>query len=141
MMYLIHTNVLSEMSKRSPHGGVGAWFESVQAEQLWVSVLVLGEIRAGIVNRARRDARAAARLGAWLDRIVAEHKSRILAVTRKVADVWGPLNVPDKLPAIDGLLAATAIVHDLTLVTRNVRDVARTGVRVLNPFEGGARET
>ena len=58
-----------------------------------------------------------------------------LVDTRKVADVWGPLNEPDKLPAIDGLLAATAIVHDLTLVTRNVRDVARTGVRVLNPFE------
>jgi predicted nucleic acid-binding protein len=140
-MYLIDTNVLSEMSKRSPHEGVSAWFESVHAEQLWVSVLVLGEIRAGIANRARRDARAAARLGAWLDRIVAAHKSRILPVTRRVADVWGPLNVPDRLPAIDGLLAATAIVHDLTLVTRNVREVARTGVRVLNPFDSGALAT
>jgi predicted nucleic acid-binding protein len=137
-MYLIDTNVLSELSKRSPHEAVSAWFESVQADQLWVSVLVLGELRAGVANRARRDARGAARLGAWLDRIVAEHKSRILAVSRKVADVWGPLNVPDKLPAIDGLLAATAIVHDLTLVTRNIKGVARTGVRVLNPFDGGS---
>ncbi|MEY4577934.1 MAG: hypothetical protein RL701_2637 [Pseudomonadota bacterium] len=134
-MYLVDTNVLSELSKRSPHEGVRTWFESVHAEQLWLSVLVLGELRAGIANRARRDARGAARLGAWLDKIVAEHKPRILPVTSKVAFVWGPLNVPDKLPAIDGLLAATAIVHDLTLVTRNVRDVARTGVRVLNPFD------
>jgi toxin FitB len=134
-MYLVDTNVLSEMSKRSPNQGVSAWFDSVDAEQLWLSVLVLGELRAGIANRARRDARAAARLSAWLDRITAEHKSRILTVTRKVADVWGPLNVPDKLPAIDGLLAATAIVHDLTLVTRNVKDVARTGVRVFDPFD------
>ena len=135
-MYLIDTNVLSEMSKRSPHEGVRNWFESVRADQLWVSVLVLGEIRAGIASRARRDARGAARLAAWLDSIVREHKSRILSVNRRVADAWGPLNVSDKLPAIDGLLAATAIVYDLTLVTRSVRDVARTGVRVLNPFDG-----
>lgn len=135
-MYLIDTNVLSELSKRSPNEGVRTWFENVPSEQLWVSVLVLGEIRAGIASRARRDARGAARLAAWLDSLVAEHRSRILVVNRRVADAWGPLNVPDRLPTIDGLLAATAIVHDLTLVTRNVRDVARTGVRVLNPFHG-----
>lgn len=135
-MYLLDTNVLSELSRRTPDERFRAWFEREHADQFWLSVLVVGEIRAGIAQRARRDARAAARLAAWLDGIVMEHKSRILAVTRKVADVWGPLNVPDRLPTIDGLLAATAIVHDLTLVTRNIRDVARTGVRVLNPFDG-----
>ena len=83
-MYLIDTNVLSEMSKRSPHEGVSGWFESVQAEQLWVSVLVLAEIRAGIANRARHDARGAARLAAWLESVVAQHKSRILVVTRRM---------------------------------------------------------
>src|SRR5256885_1676215 len=112
-MYLIDTNVLSELSKRQPHAQVEAWFARVQARQLWLSVLVVGEIRLGIANRARRDARGAASLTAWLDNLVAEHKARILPVTRRIADLWGPLNVPDKLPAIDGLLAATALVHDL----------------------------
>ena len=134
-MYLLDTNVLSELSKRTPDERVRAWFERAQPDQLWLSVLVVGEIRVGIAQRARRDARAAARLATWLEGVVAEHRSRILAVTRRVAEVWGPLNVPDRLPTIDGLLAATAFVHDLTLVTRNVRDVARTGVRVLNPFD------
>ena len=135
-MYLIDTNVLSELSKRRPHDGAQTWFAGVDAEQLWLSVLVIGEIRSGIARRARRDAPSAARLTSWLDRLVRDHRSRILPITRKVADIWGPLNVPDKLPAIDGLLAATAIAHDLTLVTRNVDDVSRSGVRLLNPFHG-----
>jgi len=133
-MFLIDTNVLSEMRKQKPNAGVSAWFDSVQADQLWLSVLVLGEIRAGIANRARRDAPGAAQLQLWLDRLAADHKARILPVTRKIAEVWGPLNVPDKLPTVDGLLAATALVHNLTLVTRNVKDVARSGVPLLNPF-------
>jgi toxin FitB len=134
-MYLVDTNVLCEMSKRSPNEGVRVWFESVRADQLWLSVLVIAEIRAGIASRARRDAKAAAKLRAWLDGVVSQHKSHILAVTRKVAETWGPLNVPNRLPAIDGLLAATAIVHDLTLVTRNTRDVVHTGVCLFDPFE------
>lgn len=82
----------------------------------------------------RRNRSGAARLERWLRGLVQGYADRILPVDRPIADLWGRLNVPTPLPAVDGLLAATAIVHDLTLVTRNVRDVKRSGVALLSPF-------
>ncbi len=98
-------------------------------------MLTIGEIRRGIENVRRRDRRAAASLQRWLRRLIREHADRILSVDLVVAEEWGRLSVPDPLPVVDGLLAATAKVHELTLATRNVKDVARTGVRLVNPFE------
>ncbi|MGH9203863.1 MAG: PIN domain-containing protein, partial [Vicinamibacterales bacterium] len=83
---------------------------------------------------------AARALERWMRRLVVEHQDRILPVDLAVAEEWGRLNVPDPLPVVDGLLAATARVHGLILVTRNVRDVARTGVRLINPFEPGGTD-
>jgi predicted nucleic acid-binding protein len=135
-MYLIDTNVVSELRKGARcDSRVIAWRNSVQPHAVYLSVLVIGELAQGIELAKRRDPRKGAAYEAWLAQLEREHKKRILPVTRAVARVWGPLNAPDKVPVIDGLLAATALVHDLTLVTRNVRDVARTGARVLNPFE------
>lgn len=135
-MYLLDTNVLSELRKGARRDArVAAWRASIDAHSVYLSVLVIGEIRQGIALVRRRDTARADAHEVWLQSIERDHKTRILPVSRAVASTWGPLNVPDKLPAIDGLLAATAIVHDLTLVTRNVRDVARTGVKLINPFE------
>jgi len=100
-------------------------------------VLVVGEIRSGIERLRRRDPAQADELDRWLEGTNSTYTDRILPVTAEVADEWGRLNVPDPLPVVDGLLAATAKVHDLTLVTRNTTDIARTGVKVLNPFAGG----
>lgn len=83
----------------------------------------------------RRDPTAARALERWLRRLLRDHSDRILAVDLPVAEEWGRMNVPDPLPVIDGLLAATAKVHGLTLATRNVKDVARSGADVVNPFE------
>jgi predicted nucleic acid-binding protein len=83
----------------------------------------------------RRDKVAAASLEAWLTDLLVAHADRVLPITLPIAERWGQLSVPDPLPVVDGLLAATAIVHDLTLVTRNVKDVARTGVSLINPFD------
>jgi predicted nucleic acid-binding protein len=102
-------------------------------------VLVVGEISQGVARLARRDRRQAAACESWLARLRQEFVDRLLPVTEAIALEWGRLNAGAPLPAVDGLLAATALVHHLTLVTRNVQDVARTGVRVLNPFERGAR--
>ncbi len=137
MSWLLDTNVLSEL--RKGERGVPAvrhWFEAHPDDEHFISVLVLGEVRCGIESKRRRDPKAAAVLDAWLARIEMEFATRILPVDAAVADRWGRLNVPDPIAAVDGLLAATALVHDLVLVTRNVADVARTGVRVLNPFVG-----
>lgn len=111
------------------------WFEGVDDEDLYLSVLVIGEIRRGIESVRRRDETGANALDFWLRQVITQHEARILPITIEVAEVWGPSNVPDPLPVIDSLLAATARVHGLTLVTRNTKDLIRTGIPVLNPFE------
>lgn len=100
-----------------------------------MSVLSIGEIRRGIETIRRRDGRSAQKLEVWLAKLQSEFATRILIVNEQIAETWGRLTVPDPLPVVDSMLAATAIVHGLTLVTRNVDDVRRTGVPFLNPFE------
>jgi len=132
--FLLDTNVVSEVRKRAPDPKVAAWFASVPASELFLSVLVVGEIRQGIERLARRDPRQAATFEAWLEQLVHVYRDRIVSVTTEVADMWGRLNAPAPLPVVDGLLAATALIHGWTLVTRNAADVAGTSVRLLDPF-------
>lgn len=135
MTWLVDTNVISELRKGPKcNRAVANWWSDVSDDEIFLSALTIGEIRQGIERVRRRDAGAALALERWLERIEGGHADRILPVDAKVADRWGRLNVPDLLPVIDGLLAATAIEHGLTLVTRNVKDVERTGVDVLNPW-------
>lgn len=136
MAFLLDTNVVSELRKSKPDPNVIAWHaRSVDAE-VFISVLVVGEIRRGIERVRGRDPDRARALDAWLNGLVATYRDRLLPVTAAIAEEWGRLAVAQPPPVIDGLMAATALVHRLTLVTRNVSDVARTGVPVLNPFEG-----
>ena len=135
MSYLIDTNVVSEGRKGSRcHPSVAAWFASVAAEDLYISVLVLGEIRKGVELARPHDAAKATMLENWLDGFERHYPDRILPVDRAVADVWGRMNARRTVPVIDGLLAAQANVFGLTLVTRNMRDVEGLAERVLNPF-------
>lgn len=132
---LLDTNVLSELRK----GGradrhVRAWFAKVEDSSLFTSVLVVGEIRRGIEMLRRRDAVAARSLDRWLATLESAYAGRLLSIDRAVAEEWGRLDAAFGLPAVDGLLAATARVHDLVLVTRNTKDVLRTGIKVLDPF-------
>ena len=137
MSWLIDTNVLSELRKgERADEGTRAWFATTDDEDLYTSVLVLGEIRRGIESIRRRDAASALALEHWLVRVATGFGERILPVDVRVADRWGALNVPNPVPTVDGLLAATALVHDLVLVTRNIRDVAATGVQALDPSDG-----
>ena len=133
--FLLDTNVLSEPQRPRPAAAVLGWLDSVPSDELWTSTLVLGELHKGVELLRRRDAVRAARLEDWLGRLVHAYGDRVLPVSTGVAVEWGRMNVPDPLPVVDGYLAATARVHGLTLVTRNVKDVERTGVSVLNPFD------
>ena len=136
MKYLIDTNVWSELQKHERvNQGVKRWYEQIAIEDLYISVLVVGEIRRGIERLRRRDSQQAKRLEQRLQKLQAIMRDRILPISAAVAECWGRINVPDPLPVVDGLLAATALEHDFILVTRNVRDVERSGVRLLNPFE------
>lgn len=137
MSYLVDTNVISELRKgRRCNPGVSSWFGDVSSAEIYLSALTIGEIRKGIESIRRRDGQTAEALEAWLGELVAIHSDRILPVDANIAEQWGRFNVPDPLPVLDSLLAATASVHGLTLVTRNVKDVERTGVDCLNPFSG-----
>jgi predicted nucleic acid-binding protein len=137
LSYLVDTNVISELRKRErADPAVQAWFASVADEEIFLSVLTVGEIRQGVERIRRRDPAAATALDRWLDRVVDMHRDRLVPVDRLVVEEWGRMNVPDPLPVIDGLLAATAKITGLTLATRNVGDVERTGVDLVNPFGG-----
>jgi len=133
--YLLDTNVLSEV--RRPRGDVGVkrWVSSVPAEDLYLSVLTLGEVRRGIGLLSRRDPVQAEVYEAWLATVLHDYADRVLPVDAEAAEEWGRMSVPDPVSVVDGLMAATVRVRNMTFVTRNTADVARTGVRLLNPFD------
>jgi toxin FitB len=135
LSYLLDTNVISELRKgQRCDSGVASWFAKVSSGEIYLSALTIGEIRKGIENIRRRDESRAEALDAWLQELLDSYSDRILPIDEVIADQWGRFNVPDPLPVLDSLLAATARVHGLTLVTRNIKDVERTGVDCLNPF-------
>jgi predicted nucleic acid-binding protein len=137
---LLDTNVLSELRKGArANAHLRSWFDGVSADEIYLSVLVIGELRRGVERVRRRDAKEASALERWLTRVSADHAERILSVDGPVAEQWGRLTAKQPGSVIDTLMAATALVHGLVLVTRNVRDVAWTGVSCLNPFEAAPR--
>jgi len=136
LSYLVDTNVFSELRKGGRgHPSVRRWFEGIAGAQIHTSVVVIGEIRRGIERARRRDPAFAAALERWLADVTMLLEDRIHPVSRATAEEWGRLAAPRQLPIIDTLLAATAIVHGLTLVTRNIKDIAHSGASYLNPFE------
>ena len=136
MTFLIDTNIISEVRKGDRGDpAVAAWWNGVSGGDLWLSSLVLGEIRKGVELARRRDPRRAEALEVWLTDLMSRFGDRVLPVDTAVAEQWGRMNAVRPLPVIDALLAATAKANDLTLVTRNVADVAELDVDVLNPFE------
>ena len=135
MSYLLDTNIVSEIRKAErADARVTDWYSSVSSEDLHLSVLVLGEIRQGVERVRPRDPAKAAALERWLARVRETFGPRILPVSHSVAEEWGRMNSVRPLPVVDSLLAATAKVHGLTLITRNVADIAGTGVDRLDPF-------
>lgn len=135
--YLLDTNVLSELRKgQRANPGVLDWFTSCEDDDLWTSVLVVGELRRGVELVRRRDATASRALDRWLRRLRTDYADRILPVTESIAERWGRMGLEQPIPPIDGLLAATAIEQSLTLVTRNTAHTTGSGADSLNPFTG-----
>lgn len=136
MIYSIDTNVIFELRKGAHcDASVAAGWSKVNEDDLWLSALVIGEIRRGIELASKRDPQKALALETWFQEIVTGFDDRILPVDMKVAQEWGRLNAIRPLPVIDALLAATARANDLTFVTRNGKDVAGVGIEIFNPFE------
>ena len=134
--YLLDTNLISETRKIRADAGVMAFLAAADAAGLFLSVLTLGELRKGVEAKRRTDSVTAARLAAWVDGIETTFADRVLTVDAPAARLWGELSAGRTLPVIDTLIAATAITRGLTLVTRNTRDVAGTGVPLVDPWQG-----
>src|SRR5688572_9050558 len=134
MKFLLDTNVISELRKRTQvHPNVARWVAQTPAKEIGTSVLVLAEIRHGIELKRRSDPEQAKALDLWFAQMRIRLGDRVLPVDEPIADAWALLGIPDPLPVIDGLLAATAKVHGLTLVTRNVANIVQAGISVLDP--------
>jgi predicted nucleic acid-binding protein len=136
MSFLLDTNVISELRKdMNCNPKVLSWMQANLDVGYFLSVMTLGEIRNGIELLRRKDAAKADSIEQWLNQIWVDYADAILPVTQEIADRWGRLNCPNTLPTTDSLITASAIVHGLTVVTRNVDDFTRSGVTVLNPFD------
>jgi predicted nucleic acid-binding protein len=135
MPYLLDTNVISELRRPTPNPGVATWFESVvRSSDLYLSVLTVAELRHGVERLRPRNAAQAASLEAWLAELLGTYATRTISIDLEIADCWARTNAVRRVPSVDGLIAATALVRGWTLVTRNVEEVAQTGVALLNPF-------
>ena len=139
-MYLVDTNVISEARKKSKaNTGVRAFFKQVIKDEtrIFISVVTVGELRRGVESiRYRGDVRQANQLEKWLENLMAEYQDHILDINQDIAQLWGRLRAPHPENALDKQIAATALIYELTVVTRNHKDFVKTGVRVLNPFTG-----
>jgi hypothetical protein len=137
-MYLLDSNIVSELRRVRPHGAVLAWLGSVGNEDLHLSVVTVGEIQAGIAITRERDENRAAEIEGWLEQVVQTYN--MLSMDARTFRVWARLmhRKSDKLIE-DAMIAATAIIHNLTVVTRNVKDFEALGVRTLDPFVGKRR--
>lgn len=137
-MYLIDTNIISEARKGgAANAGVRAFFRQVidDSEPVYLSAITVGELRRGVdIVRHRGDDEQANCLEAWLTVVTDEYRDDILPVDHDIAQVWGRQRVPHHENALDKLIAATALIHDLTLVTRNVDDFKGSGAMLFNPF-------
>ncbi len=138
-MFLLDTNVISELRKAGDGKAdikVVSWLGSVEATKLYISVITLMELELGILLVARRDPEQGTKLRIWMDRhVVPEFADRTLSVDTAVALRCAQLHVPNPCAERDGLIAATALVHGMTMVTRNVADFERTGVNIINPWD------
>jgi predicted nucleic acid-binding protein len=137
--FLLDTNIVSEHRKRArADANVAAWFATVKGEDLYLSVLAVGELHKGLERLRAHDIMQANALARWIESLHAIFANRVVEIDLAIAEEWGRMNAVRPLPAVDGLMAASAKVRDMTFVTRDEIVVTDLGVRLLNPFKPAA---
>jgi len=137
LQYLLDTDVLSETRKKQADEQVISFLSAAEPSALYISVLTLGELRKGVAIKKLSDPDSAKKLAAWVDGLEFSFADRILGIDAATATVWGELSAQRPRPVIDTLLAATAVVHELTFVTRNISDVQDIKLKLLDPWQKG----
>jgi predicted nucleic acid-binding protein len=133
-MYLLDTNIISEIRKPKPHGAVVAWIEAMPESELFISAVTIGEIQLGIEKTREQDVVKAKTISDWLDQVIGLYC--VIPMDANVFKVWGQLMHRESDTVMeDAMIAATALTHHLTVVTRNVKDFKRFNVNILNPFK------
>jgi predicted nucleic acid-binding protein len=135
LQYLLDTNVLSETRRRQADEQVISFLSEADPSTIYISVLTLGELRKGVARKSQTDPESAKRIGSWVEGLERSFSERILGIDSAIARLWGELSAQRPRPVVDTLLAATAVVHELTLVTRNVSDMHDIPVNVLDPWK------
>jgi predicted nucleic acid-binding protein len=137
MSFVLDTNIISEVRKMRGrcHPQVWRWYDATPVEEIYLSVIVLGEMRRGVEMKRRKDPASARAFEKWLSETEVVYQERVLSITKEICDIWGRISAQSNISTSDGLIAATAAYHGFTVATRNTRDFQRCGVDYMNPFE------
>ena len=135
MSYLLDTNIISELRKNQPSKEVIDWISDINSDELFISCLTIGEIKTGIIKLSSKDKVTSKALDKWLNEILQNYRENILNIDMETSLIWSELMSIDNNNAIDGLIAAQAINHRMTLVTRNMKHYNIYNIKLLNPFE------
>lgn len=135
MRYLLDTNIVSELRRKIPNANVVEWFQEINHEHLYLSCLTIGELKFGAQKKLKSDLTQGQLLIKWTDALVNAYDEQIIDIDIAVCEEWGNLLTIDGSNAIDSLLAAQSIIHNMTLVTRNIKHFQMFNIKLINPFE------
>ena len=135
MKYLLDTNIISELKKKTPDQNVVNWFEGIDTDELYLSCITIGELKSGALKKAKTDVKTGKLLIKWIDGLMADYEEQILNIDLETCEIWAELLNIDSTNAIDGLIAAQCFQSNMVLVTRNIKHFNMFDIKLFNPFE------
>lgn len=135
MKYLLDTNIISELKKKTPDQNVVNWFEGIDTDELYLSCITIGELKSGALNKFKTDDKTGKLLIKWIDGLMADYEEQILNIDLETCEIWAQLLNIDSTNAIDGLIAAQCLQSNMVLVTRNIKHFNMFDIKLFNPFD------
>ena len=135
MKYLLDTNIISELKKKTPDQNVVNWFEGIDTDDLYLSCITIGELKSGALKKTKTDVKTGKLLIKWIDGLMADYEEQILNIDLETCEIWAQLLNIDSTNAIDGLIAAQSLQSNMVLATRNIKHFKMFDIKLLNPFD------